>query len=405
MTTNIEIYREFKRGKITSEMASIRISLNTANKIKTIFKDLFKHFYDEFVLYLEKSECFISGSFVLQNILDEKWNDSDIDIFTHSKLDTLLNWGNFDVSSDDEPIASKSPKKKQENIKKNTKKNYDNILIFLRDEVKCNMKTHNGNGYDNIAIQKKGDCHTDAIIDVIDVTINQTILQFISIKKDVDIKKSIHDFDFDICKNICGVKDWEFFVNIYNMQEIFEKKFNLKYNGHLKTIQRINKYIERGFKIFFDKEQVYKKLKFELEQEHKNCTDNYRDYCRDAKRLITIHETDLDLSDFYNQIYTMYYPYHTISRNQIKLHDIDDNIIKNIIIDSIVNNYDEKKKRNKITNQELCCKDCIFRILDKNHFHYSSSLQGEALEHIFVQKEKPICMIKINIDSNEKIEL
>jgi hypothetical protein len=406
--SNAELYLLYKKSRLQSQKSKYveLIEKNTANKIEKIFRELFKNFYDDFVLVFEKTECRISGSFPLQCLLDEIWDNSDIDIYTFA-MRKKAGWDNLiddddddddddiDMDKNGDPIIMKKQKEKSKD-----NPNAQNIINFLEDKVGCKFENHLGGAYNNICVQKKGDHHTDIITDVIDTKIDDKMLQIISIKENNDIDKCIYDFDFDICKNICGIKNGKFFVKIYKIKDIFEKKFNFNYNGHLKTIQRTEKYIKRGFDVILDKEHIYKQLKSDLEKEHKDCTNNYPEYCRKAKRRISIHDTAIDLSDFYNKIYTMQYNYHAISSKKINLHSINDDIIKDMVLDSIINNYN-----GKIANIELCHNDCVLRLLDKTHFHYKSNVEGYALEHIFVQKEKQIKMIPLNISSEVKIQL
>jgi hypothetical protein len=407
--SNSELYQLYKKTKLENQKEKYveLIEKNTANKIEKKFRELFGKFYDDFVYIFEKSECRISGSFVLQNLLGEFWENSDIDIFTHSipkiNFDYVYDWDDVNDWDDinEKPIKKKEKKEKNNKDINQCDESKSNIFDFLLYKLNCQIKKSCSDKYNNIAIQKKGDFHTDAIIDVNDTNINNQKLQLISIKKEVYLEKCIFDFDFDICKNICFVKNGQFYVKIYKIREVFDKKFKFSYNNSFKTIQRTEKYIKRGFNIIFDKEQIYKQLKSDLENEHKECKNDYPSYCSKAKRLISIHDTDIDLSQYNNKIYMMNYKFHTISQKKINLHDIDDDIINNLVIDSISDNLDKYK----IDNIELCNNDCVLRLLDKTHFHYKSNLRMSALEHIFVQRDKQAQMIELNIDSTTQIEL
>ena len=53
-------------------------------RIELELRNIFKEHYDEFVETMQKSHAIISGSFLLQIILEEKWENSDIDIYVGS---------------------------------------------------------------------------------------------------------------------------------------------------------------------------------------------------------------------------------------------------------------------------------------------------------------------------------
>lgn len=52
-----------------------------ANNIDNFFRSYFGNYYDEFREEMIKNKAIISGSFILQTILNEKWENSDIDIY------------------------------------------------------------------------------------------------------------------------------------------------------------------------------------------------------------------------------------------------------------------------------------------------------------------------------------
>jgi hypothetical protein len=353
------------------------IKNNSQNYIENYLKNLMKNNYDEFIDIFEKTNCVISGSFVLQAILGEQWEDSDIDMYSK----------NFDG------------------------KFGDNLISFFELRLNCNLKLHGGYldlsyyKQDKIQIFRNGE--DNGIEKVFETIFNEKKMQFVNLKKLKDkdkdkdkdnmndireIEEQIKLFDFDICKNTCYIKNKAFIVNFTNLKEIFEKKFKYIFNGNLKTLQRVGKYENRGFNIVYNKEKLFSQIKNDLEEEHKKCGIKYREYIRDvATKLIAIHETELNINKYYNNNFFLKYQHHPILKNKIKIEDINDEIIQNHIFSSI-------ESQNAIDSLQFCEKDCIMRILDKTHFHIKCTIPGEALEHIFVLKEKNVIPIVINTD-------
>ena len=56
-----------------------KIIYNIHKRLKYLLDDK----YEKFMYYMKKSNAALSGSFILQCILDEYWNDSDIDIYLY----------------------------------------------------------------------------------------------------------------------------------------------------------------------------------------------------------------------------------------------------------------------------------------------------------------------------------
>lgn len=183
------------------------------NRLRLVFGDDL----EEFKLILKETESFISGSFIIQCILDEWWDDSDIDLFT---------------------------------------KYYDNFELVVDDDENI-LKTHNKIKIDTFLYHKSdhfGYCeHPNSIYKGSNVT-NYKIqdkeyqVQLIKIKMNGSMKSFINkDFDFDICKNSYYINDRER-VSVYGIHNLCLKKTEFRSTTHLNnSIGRYHKYKRRGF--------------------------------------------------------------------------------------------------------------------------------------------------------------
>ncbi len=163
--------------------------------------------YDNLVSYMEKHNVYISGSFILQCILNEYWNDTDIDLYANENICF------------------------EENIFRNN--DYERV-------------THNHHdGYSRLY----GITYVSDYV----ATKNKTHMQLITMDQNINIIDYIKTtYDFNICKNIYSVKNGVHILYIDNLQNIMNR---IVTGGILGTayqfpIRKI-KYENRGF-IFKD---------------------------------------------------------------------------------------------------------------------------------------------------------
>lgn len=78
---NLKFVCQVFRRKFTDGYLMKRIKKIIENRLKVIFGST----YNEFVVAMFKSKAILSGSFVLQCIIGEQWDNSDIDIYVSSK--------------------------------------------------------------------------------------------------------------------------------------------------------------------------------------------------------------------------------------------------------------------------------------------------------------------------------
>jgi hypothetical protein len=177
------------------------------SKITARFQD--KIFDLEIQTFIKQYNCFISGSSIIQSILDEHYDDSDIDIYVpiaHKNLIKVNQFKNFQITND-------------------TNRHYRSL--------------------------SSGDIKICRVVDYQSDKGNKIQLIYVKIKNN---RQSIIDylagfFDFDICKNFYRFND----IYIKNLYQILNKELHFKLDNDLwninKTLGRINKYQSRGFKL------------------------------------------------------------------------------------------------------------------------------------------------------------
>jgi len=179
--------------------------------------------FDEFKEIMEQTESIISGSFVLQCIMNKKWKkcnitnkQSDIDIYTNIELNNEID--------------------QLDKLDKCIKKIYNSKYWNKFDShYKINNIIQVNKYYDHIDSRNQYD------IDIIYTTNNTIIKEFIN-----------NNFDIDICKSICYVKNNEFIIEINSIENIINQIFTINFtnkNNLEKTYERMHKYINRGFKL------------------------------------------------------------------------------------------------------------------------------------------------------------
>ena len=171
-------------------------------KIQNRLRNIFEEKFEDFIFELGRSEALLSGSFIIQSILDENWQNDDkskeyIDIYVNvknkslkrvpfnpeTKFETWL-FGNLFFSS----CVTVSP--------------YDEantFIMWVRD----------------FAFTKSKNCinHGKPIIKLIDLNLNKTTSNVARIPKDIWEFINL-TFDVDACKNAFGVKNGYPYVKI-----------------------------------------------------------------------------------------------------------------------------------------------------------------------------------------------
>jgi hypothetical protein len=222
------------------------IKRNTINEMYKRLRDIFRNDYEDFMYVLRKNNAVISGSFIIQCMLGEYWQDSYIDIFVHKKYNmsddyriNIHDENEYDMDScSDECFYSDFDSIDEDNI---------NINIVNRGIVNYlyhqNYKFLEAYYYDE-----------ENELDDIYFIVNSTRIN-VSIYKNNNIKKCINDnYDFDICKNICYFYDEVDHndITISKINDIFYKRiFFSKECDSIKSFRKSYiKYFKRGFYLY-----------------------------------------------------------------------------------------------------------------------------------------------------------
>lgn len=192
---------ELKLLKLTCKLYNQIIKSTVFDQciIKQIKNKINQCHLQQLIDILKPMDCFISGSFVIQSILNENY-DSDIDIYVLYNEDDM------------------------------------NLLDDYLEEFEIGKYSD----YDFT------EDHSD-FFKVVDYNINDNRIQLIYIK--YDFKKFINHFDFDICKNYYDIKNNSFYSHAIN--QVLYKKFEFKVGQWVfeNTCIRAEKYQNRGFKM------------------------------------------------------------------------------------------------------------------------------------------------------------
>lgn len=188
------------------------------NRLKYIFKDNINKFFN----ILEENKAIISGSFILSCILNEEYKcelnyNSDIDIYIYNKDEELDN--NFS------PICNFLYEDCSFKDSSATRGCYDEFteISFVRTYTNFQYTKH---------------CNKVTKFDVINVNKE-------------DVKGTINKvFDFDILKNLFYISNGKLILNVNDLGNILRKIINFNSTLNLEsTIQRMNKYKNRGFTV------------------------------------------------------------------------------------------------------------------------------------------------------------
>jgi len=248
------------------------------------FRAYFKEKYCLFRQAMISDKAVLSGSFIIQMILGERWKNSDIDIFT-SVIDFKEN---RQISYDNTGY-----------------KYYTNMEVFLHRDGKLTMedmmRIMNDKGCDDEdrvyvdALGSKGSPHHGGSLTAIAHIANYYIdtkrdhifrdFQIIELYRDTDVLGFIDStFDFDICKNTFYYDEQGMYLNIRNVNDIINRKAGFKPCANLESsLIRCRKYTARGFKFFDDTDSA-----IHYHAEARKAFMNIGDPCRKCQYCETV---------------------------------------------------------------------------------------------------------------------
>jgi hypothetical protein len=230
-------------------------------RLDDFVKDYFGCHYNEFRKEMIQNKAVISGSIILQMILNEKWIDSDIDIFVPVKGVTL------------EKIKHvNTPKTPLEDFFYFTTMHacgsffneYPGMpateIQYVRDYVKMDDETIKQ--LENLDVT-----HDDYFIkrNIIDSTIhnpdNKIKFQIIHVDVyptfDTMVNYIYDNFDLDICKNVFYYDSYGCHLTMLKSYQIIDRKTNFNFQPTALPMCRYKKYKDRGFNFFENKETIF----------------------------------------------------------------------------------------------------------------------------------------------------
>jgi len=324
------------------------------NKFETLLESLLGGHFNKFYELLKQCNATISGSIILQLLLNEQWADSDIDLYICGSKDKCNN-SIIDFLTDTQLFKIK------------TFNSYNNMLptkICQITEI-YDFTFKNKMSYVNkIQIIKIGydketyDEHPDYNEDYIKLD----YIKLDYIEPDAKLNQTIVDhYDFDVCKNMIYYDNNGFNLKINSLNNVFNKcisNINILDGGYMNSsFMRIIKYNHRGFT--FDNHAIKCKI--------------LENYCIKYYKLLSV--------DFNDNNYTL------VKNN-------DNGIIT----------YSNGKTGIKLMK---CHNNCLFGIFFKDqikHYHVCDYLKGKPNPYVYCSDNITITeensMIYINNNNN-----
>lgn len=278
------------------------IQASTHYKVTERLQEIFDDNWEPFREIMIKSKAVISGSFLLQCVLGERWEGSDVDVYINRSEFECYAKIRDKVSCDAQnfavlgrtyiPFYSSDEESDDVIHEKSKEDEWDDFLQYtkhINDDEKAanNILLYMASRYEKLSRNDRY-VHECAIVDF---DVNYQKVQFICVK---DISKTIlSDYDFNICKNM-----YEFSaqpnVYIHKPNEIFSKytNFSAKSRGLRTNTIRYCKYSNRGFRFYKDdtdqekeiatKEYVLDRLRVKL---HRiiPCNERYKIIIKNSK--------------------------------------------------------------------------------------------------------------------------
>jgi hypothetical protein len=209
----------FTNWKFRSKFNLIYIVKEIKNRIKNMLKFKLGSLYDEFVDTMIKTDAIISGSFILQCVLNEFWDSSDIDIYVENNSET-----------------------KMEN-------EYANLELFNR---LLNSKSYNTfsskyPGFDDFNFIEEI-MNYDIYIPTVGGTQRLQVIN-VNVSGDYTMRDHKKNTGFDICKNVLSFNnDRSMNLEFTNLSEIIYKCTTFSILDLDDFLYRLEKYSNRGFK-------------------------------------------------------------------------------------------------------------------------------------------------------------
>jgi hypothetical protein len=219
----IDIWRYHQTFHINKQISYAIFKRRVMEKIDDWFKEFFGERYNEFRQIMVDTACIVSGSFIIQVILGETWEGSDVDIF----------------------MGMDSHKTVGHEIPYESNVSLLDYFLYTFDGTFCSV----GNGatytseFGNPLHRTQTYNYKNKDINTVSLLLHSNIQT---------IGDHIYDyFDFDICKNLLYYSNDGMHLNIHSVNQILTKKTECKFgksrDAPNKLLARYRKYKNRGF--------------------------------------------------------------------------------------------------------------------------------------------------------------
>lgn len=224
-------FKDIYQLKYTNRYLSQKIRLETyiLRDIEAKLKPIFCDKYNDFLTVLNETGSIISGSLILQALLDEYWPDADLDLFIPTQ----------GIKYIDAPGATTEITEVEE-------------FIFRSFNQPSSCRNSDHSAYrDSLSeithVRNYGiNDHKDGTQTHYPVNCIQTVA--VNIRPD-EISRFKKDYsDFDICRNWYGIKNGKAYCSITCLDQIMRKTTEFKFGKKISnTMKRHFKYCNRGF--------------------------------------------------------------------------------------------------------------------------------------------------------------
>lgn len=416
---NLSKVNKYYRTKITDDV----YKKNIMKCINDRLKELFENNYDDFKRLLDDYGVMLSGSFIIQCILDVKWM-SDIDLYVPifnevreykgencdarlslvsidqegtTEFETLLSkilvyHNNYDYSRYGDVVSNKITKVRQYRFSKNkTSFNEPIEWMELGHPKYEEMKNYNKPTVQTININIK---NKDRL--------NELLMSI---------------FDLDICKNFYGLVNGKEYLKIFKLHEILTMRTYFKIpNNSCSSIDRYYKYKQRGFKFINNIKPMFR----EIVEKNPYCQIFYLYPTREFdKRLFDLHTDTGVMFQLLKEISGEIFRFKitksiniNIDEDKIKkayayIETLDNSSYGRISLcnDEVIIRCDSWHVRYPLHVIHRCSGRCPVRMCyeeKKKHFHMiGERLQlGEYIDYIFILSETiPSSSVKLEDNS------
>ena len=213
-------------------------------EINRRLRNIFGDFYEEFKYELENNQAIISGSFILQCILGEEWQGSDIDIYLPTKGIYMDQYGFTNLENFFYHHLA---------LIEFWGKNYENNIIDGTRKYAFYKEKHLHEVNAGLNPNEIYQIYREKSIEYIEPNVSP--IQIIKLEADFEEAMNFirNDFDFDIIKNNYYIKDGVEYLEIKNLKDILSRKTIFRLSQTFRhEWNRKKKYEDRGFEFFYD---------------------------------------------------------------------------------------------------------------------------------------------------------